>query len=31
MWLYKENGKWKVIDELREKIRHPLPSRERAG
>jgi len=31
LWLYKENGKLKVIDELREKIRNPLPSRERAG
>ena len=31
MWLYKENGKLKVIDELREKIRSPLPPRERAG
>jgi len=31
MWLFKENGKLKVIDELREKIRNPLPPRERAG
>ena len=23
MWLYKENGKFKTIDELREKIRAP--------
>ena len=31
MWLYKEDGKLKVIDDLREKIRTPLPRRERAG